>query len=141
MEKTMSPTEKREARFQTWSAAEGVQFESPEAKASYNAAVARFRDVVLLEKTPDRVPILALGTFMAPQLYGVTPYEAMYDTEKMLSAQLSFLRDYKPDYYTTPALIGCGKVFDTLDYKQYKLPGHGISETSVYQYVEAEYML
>jgi hypothetical protein len=141
MEKTMSPAEKREARFRTWSAAEGVQFESPEAKASYNAAVARFRDVVLMEKKPDRVPVLALGTFMQPQLYGVTPYEAMYDTEKMLAAQLSYLRDYKPDYFTTPALIGCGKVFDALDYKQYRLPGHGISKTSVYQYVEGEYML
>jgi len=139
--KTMTPAEKREARFQTWSAAEGVQFESPEAKASYNAAVARFRDVVLVEKTPDRVPVFPLGTFMVPQLYGVTPFEAMYDTEKMLGAQLSFLRDYKPDYYTTPALIGCGKVFDILDYKQYRLPGHGIAKTSVYQYVEGEYML
>jgi hypothetical protein len=141
MEKTMSPAEKREARFQTWSAAEGVQFESTEAKASYNAAVTRFRDVVLMEKTPDRVPVFPFGTFMQPQLYGVTPYEAMYDTEKMLSAQLSYLRDFKPDYYATPALIGCGKVFDILDYKQYKLPGHGISKTSVYQYVEGEYML
>jgi len=65
----------------------------------------------------------------------------MYDPDKMLAAQLSFLRDYKPDYYTTPALIGCGKVFDILDYKQYRLPGHGIAKTSVYQYVEGEYML
>jgi hypothetical protein len=139
MEKT--PAEKRDARFETWSAAEGVQFVSPEAKAAYTAAVARFRDVVLMEKRPDRVPVFPLGTFMVPQMYGVTPYEAMYDTDKMLAAQLSFLKDYKPDYYTTPALIGCGKVFDILDYKQYRLPGHGIAKTSVYQYVEDEYML
>ena len=141
MEKTMSPVEKREARFQRWSVAEGVRFESPEAKASYNAAVARFKDIVYMEKAPDRVPVLAFGTFMYPQLYGVTPYEAMYDPEKMLSAQLNFLRDYLPDYYVTPALIGYGKVFDILDYNQYRLPGHGISNTSVYHYVEAEYML
>ncbi len=139
MEKT--PAEKREARFATWSAAEGVQFANPEAKAAYTAAVARFRDVVLMEKKPDRVPVFPFGTFMAPHLYGVTPYEAMYDTDKMLAAQLSYLKDYKPDYYVTPALIGCGKVFDILDYKQYRLPGHGISEKSVYQYVEGEYML
>jgi uroporphyrinogen-III decarboxylase len=139
MEKT--PAEKREARFQTWSAAEGVQFESPEAKATYNAAVARFRGVVLMEKAPDRVPVLPFGIFMQPYLYGVTAYEAMYDPDKMLAAQLSFLRDYKPDYYVTPALIGYGKIFDILDYKQYKLPGHGISQKSAYQYVEGEYML
>jgi len=78
---------------------------------------------------------------MQPYLYGVTAYEAMYDPDKMLAAQLSFLRDYKPDYYVTPALIGYGKIFDILDYKQYKLPGHGISQKSAYQYVEGEYML
>jgi hypothetical protein len=141
MEKTMTPAEKREARFETWSAAGGVEFVSPEARAAYTAAVSRFKDVVLMEKKPDRVPVFPFGTFMVPQMYGVTPYEAMYDTDKMLAAQLSFLKDYKPDYYVTPALIGCGKVFDILDYKQYKLPGHGISRESAYQYVEGEYML
>ena len=141
MEKTMSAAEKRGGRFRTWSAAEGVQFEGPEAKAAYHEAVARFRDIVLMEKKPDRVPVFVMGTFLQPYLYGVTPYEAMYDTDKMLAAQLSFLKDYKPDYSGSPALIGYGKVFDILDYKQYKLPGHGISRTSVYQYVEGEYML
>ena len=140
MDRKLTPAEKREARFQTWNTAEGVQFESPEARAAYSAAVARFKDIVLKEKAPDRVPILPFGTFMQPQLYGVTPYEAMYDTEKMLSAHLSFLKDYKPDYYVTPVLLGSGKVFDILDYKQYRLPGRGISKESVWQYVEGEYM-
>jgi hypothetical protein len=137
----MSAAEKREARFETWMSAAGVQFQNPQAEANYRAAVTRFKDIVLMKKVPDRVPVLPFGIFMQPHLYGVTPYEAMYDTEKMLSAQLSFVKDYAPDYYVTPVLIGYGKIFDILDYKQYKLPGHGISEKSVYQYVESEYML
>lgn len=141
MEKSMTAKEKRELRFQTWSAPEGVQFESDEAKSAYQTRVAIFKDIVLMEKAPERVPILPFGIFMQPQLYGVSPYDAMYDTDRMLAAQLSFLKDYKPDYFVTPALMGYGKVFDILDYKQYKLPGHGISKNSGWQYVEGEYML
>ncbi len=72
MEKRLTPEEKREARFRSWSAAEGVKFESPEAGETYRKAVERFRDVALLEKLPDRVPVLALGTFFETGLHGVT---------------------------------------------------------------------
>jgi hypothetical protein len=137
----MSAVEKREARFATWVSAPGVQFQNPESEACYKAAIARFKDALLLAKTPDRVPIVLPGTFMPGHLYGVTPYEAMYDTDKLASAYKRFLLDYKPDYNVTPFLIGSGKIFDILDYKQYKWPGHGISEASGYQFVEGEYML
>lgn len=137
----MSPTEKRETRFGTWMSAAGVEFQSPEAESKYKAAVTRFKDIVEMKKLPDRVPVLPFGIFMQPNLYGVNPYEAMYDTGKMLAAQLSFVKDYDPDYYVTPVLMGYGKIFDILDYKQYKLPGHGISKESCWQYVEGEYML
>src|SRR5208283_2871561 len=136
----MTPAEKREARFKTWSSAEGIQFESPDAETAYKKAIERFRDVSLLEKIPDRVPVMALGTFMQTQLYGVTPYEAMYDVDKMLDAQMRFLKDYKPDYGGAPAMIGYGKIFEILDYKHYKWPGHNLPKDSGYQYVEGEYM-
>ncbi len=137
----MSAKEKREARYKTWLSAEGVKFQSPEAEASYKASVTRCKDAVQLEKTPDRVPVLLLATFMPLHLYDVTPGEAMYNPEKLVSTCKKYLLDYKPDYYITPALIGTGKVFEILDYKQYKWPRHGVSEKSVYQYVEEEYML
>ena len=137
----MSAKEKRESRFQTWLSAQGVQFKSPEAEASYKASVTRFKDALQLEKTPDRVPVLLVATFMPVHLYDLTPGEAMYNPEKLVSTCKKYLLDYKPDYYVTPALIGSGKVFEILDYKQYKWPGHGVSEKSVYQYVEGEYML
>jgi hypothetical protein len=137
----MSAKERRDARYKTWLSAQGVKFQSPEAEASYKASITRCKDVLELEKTPDRVPVLLLATFMPVHLYNVTPAEAMYNPEKLVSACKKYLVDYKPDYYITPALIGTGKVFEILDYKQYKWPGHGVSEKSVYQYVEQEYML
>jgi uroporphyrinogen-III decarboxylase len=136
----LSAAEKREARFKTWHSAEGVKFQSPEAETTYKKAVMRFKDAVLMEKAPDRVPIFPLGTFFQTQLYGVTPYEAMYDYGKLVSAHIKYLQDYKPDYYGSPAFVGSGKILEILGYKQYRWPGHGVSKESVYQYVEGEYM-
>ncbi len=137
----MSAEERREARFETWLSAEGVEFQSPEAEATYKEAIMRFKDAVLMEKVPDRVPIFMFGTFMQPDIYGITPYESMYDTKKLISAHRKFLVDFKPDYYLPPIFGGLGKVFEILDYKQYKWPGHGVSKESVYQTLEGEYML
>jgi hypothetical protein len=136
----MSAKEKREARFQTWLSAEGVKFQNPEAEATYKAAILRFKNAVLMEKVPDRVPIFPLGTFLQTSLYGVTPYEAMYDYGKLISAHKRFLQEYKPDYYGSPAFVGSGKILEILGYKQYKWPDHGVPKDSIYQFVEGEYM-
>jgi hypothetical protein len=137
----LSAEQKRQARFGKWLSAEGIRFENPQAETNYKAAIERFKNIALLEKVPDRVPVMAVGTFVQTQVYGVTPYEAMYDVDKMLSTHLRFLNEYKPDYGGSPALIGCGKIFEILGYKQYKWPGHNLSKNSGYQYVEGEYML
>ena len=136
----LTAEEKREARFERWLAAEGVQFQSAETEAAYKATITRFKDALLLEKTPDRVPVMIVATFMQAHLYGVTPHECMYDYEKLLSAHTRFLQDYKPDFFSTPAFVGSGKILDILDMKQYKWPGRGVSERSGYQCIEGEYM-
>ena len=135
----MSAKEKREVRFKSWFSPEGVEFQSPEAEASYKATIQRFKDVVQLKK-PDRVPILFYFTFMPCHLYGIKPGEGMTNPEKLVFASTQFLKDYKPDFYMSPALVGYSKIFEALDYRQYNWPGHGVSEDSVYQYVEGEYM-
>ncbi len=136
----MSPEEKREERFARLLSAPGVQFQSPAAEAAYKANVKRLKDVIQLKK-PDRVPVLILGTFMQPYLYKVTPYECMYEYDKLLFSYRNFLQDYQPDLYSSPAFIGSGKILEILDFKQYRWPGHGVSKDSGYQYVEGEYML
>lgn len=135
----MSKEEKREARFASWLAPEGVEFQSPEAEANYKARVNRFKDIIDL-KTPDRVPILTLCTFMPAHLYGVTPGEVMNNGEKAYFVYKKYVEEYQPDFYMSPALAGNSKVYEILDYKQYKWPGHGVTNDSVYQCLEAEYM-
>jgi len=80
----------------------------PEAENTYKKAVTRFKDTVLLEKTPDRVPIFLLHLFPS-LLYGVTPHECMYDYEKLLSASKRFLQDYKPIIMVPRLLSDPGK--------------------------------
>jgi len=136
----MSSYERQQARFETWLAGEGIPFESPEAEATYKASVTRFRDVVELKKPPDRVPIILNCTFMPASLYGVAPYDLMYDPKVLTDTFRRFLVDYRTDYYFTPLIIGSGQIFEILDTKQVKWPGHGVSKDSGYQYVEGEYM-
>jgi len=137
----MSADERRDARIAVWRAAEGVPFESPEAEAAYRAGVDRYCDAVAVTKEPDRVPLIANATFLAADLYGVSPHAFMYDTDVLTSTFDRFLTEYRPDYFFTPAIIGSGKVLEILDFQQYAWPGHGVSEESGYQYVEREYML
>ncbi|MBW1998573.1 MAG: uroporphyrinogen decarboxylase [Deltaproteobacteria bacterium] len=135
----MSSDEKREARFEAWLSPQGVEFESKEAEANYKATVKRFKDVVDLKK-PDRVPVLIPTTFMPAYLYDIKPAEIMNSGEKLVSVWMRFLEDYRPDFYMTPALVGHSKIFEILDYKQYRWPGHGVSESVGYQCIEDEYM-
>jgi hypothetical protein len=141
----MSAKEKRDARFADWASpklpdGKDLPFQSPEAKAEYKARVQRYKDVVELKK-PDRVPIMIMATFMPSYLTGMLPYDVMYDTEKLKSSFMKYMVDYKPDYYITPAFAGNGKIFEILDYKLLRWPGHGLPKDATgYQYVEGEYM-
>ncbi|MBN2401573.1 MAG: uroporphyrinogen decarboxylase [Spirochaetes bacterium] len=138
--KDMSPKEKREARFAEWISPEGVKFKSVQAERDYRERVQRFIDAVSLEKLPDRIPILISGTFLQTNLYGVDSRTALYDYEKLGEAHKKYLIDFQPDYCSSPAMAGAGIVYDTLDYRQYLWPGHGVSEKSGYQALEKEYM-
>ena len=141
----MSVQEKRDSRCAAWSSpkiptGEDLPFQSPEAEANYKARVQMFKDVVELKK-PERVPILVMATFMPAHLQGIKPYDCMYDTEVLKDMFINYMTDYQPDYYVTPAFMGNGKIFEILDYKILRWPGHGVPKEQGYQYVEGEYML
>jgi hypothetical protein len=136
----MSPNERQQSRFDRWLAADGIPFASADAQAKYKANVTRLRDVIELKKEPDRVPIILNSTFMPANLYGVDPYDLMYDPSVLMDTFRRFLVDYQPDYYFTPLIIGSGKVLEILDCKQVAWPGHGVPKNQGYQYIEGEYM-
>ncbi|MCS7280165.1 MAG: uroporphyrinogen decarboxylase [Desulfobacterota bacterium] len=137
---SMSWQEKLSERLKRWQRADNVKFKNEEAEEMYRASCQRFIDCLTMEKIPDRVPVLVRGTFLVASLYRLTPYEAMYDYEKIVDAHIKFHEEYKPDYALTPLSIGSGRVLEALDYKQYRWPGRGVSKEVGYQYVEAEYM-
>ena len=137
----LTPEEKREKRFKRWLETKDIKFASPEAEKAYKERATRLMNAILL-KEPDRVPVqLPVGNF--PIYYaGGTLQKVMYDYEELRRAWRKFLYDFDMDTYSGPGSIYPGKVLETIDFKMYKWPGHGLDPgVSSYQFVEDEYMM
>lgn len=136
----LSWEEKREERFKKW-LSPNIKFSSSEAERNYKARVNRFIKVIKLEE-PDRVPFfLPAGNF--PAYYaGSTLMKTMYDYKELRRAWDKFRQDFDSDIAMGSGLVWPGRVFDIIDYRLMKWPGHGLSpESRSYQYVEGEYMM
>ncbi|MDZ4132556.1 MAG: hypothetical protein U1E11_05400, partial [Dethiobacteria bacterium] len=120
---SLSPDEKYEIRFKIWMNPEGVEF-APGAEQAYKERTAMIRDAVELRK-PARVPICPIIGFFPAFHGGITAEEAMYDYGKLGGAMRKFHEDFPADCMTSAFLIGPGKLFEILDYRLYKWPGHG----------------
>ncbi len=136
----LSTDEKQEERFQRWLSPQGIEFASAEAEKSYKARVTRIKDAVQLKKTPDRVPIFPFVGFFPAIYAGITHQEAMYDYDKLSMAFKKYVLDFEPDAHLSSFTPGPGKLFEILDYKLYKWPGHGVSPNHSYQCLEGEYV-
>ncbi len=135
----LSPSEKLEARFREWMSPKHIPFASPEVERAYTERAQMFKDVVQLKK-PTRVPIYFHNGFYPVVYGGITPAEAMNDYAKLGAAVKKFNADFMPDSLPSSLYAGSARLFEILDYKQYRWPGHGVPDTSPYQCVEAEYM-
>ncbi len=138
--KELTWQEKREWRFKRWRAAEGVKFESAEAKKKHDARVDRIIKAIKLEELPDRVPIdIAAGSF--PAYYaGYDLKTVMYDAEKMRESFMKFARDFQTD--TMPmAMVSSARVLEYTQSYTMKWPGGGLpDDAALFQFVEKEYM-
>jgi uroporphyrinogen-III decarboxylase len=135
----LSPQEKYEARFKAWIEAEGVPFATPEAQKNYQQRTQMIKDVIELKK-PLRVPVCPIIGFYPFAYAGVSAKDAMYDYEKLGYALKKFHVDFQPDSMASSPIYGPGRIFELMDYKLYRWPGHGVPETTPYQCIEAEYM-
>ena len=107
----------------------------------YREREKRVLDAIALKK-PDRVPVMALFSFFPAKYSGVTVREIMYDPEKQWKAYWRTMTEFEPDMDQNPfALRYLGPLLETLDFRQLKWPGHGISDNFTYQFVEGEYMM
>jgi len=106
----------------------------------YNERLKRVQDTVALKK-PDRVPFVPFMSFFPANYCGISCEDYMYDLDKEYTTTKKTILDFEPDMYSNPfPLFGIGAIIETLDFKQMKWPGHGVSPTVTYQFVEGEYM-
>jgi hypothetical protein len=136
----MTPAEKRADRFAKWRDP-GVPFVSPKAEAGYKARIERLIAAIDLKKA-DRVPVSLTAGWWPAVWAGITPYEAMHDAAQGAQAWVDFTLEFKPDVMISPILMTTpADVFESLDYKLYHWPGHGVAKDVSYQYNEKEWML
>lgn len=113
---------------------------APTPQEQYKEREKRVLDAIALKK-PDRVPIMPQFSFFSAKYSGFTPEEVMYDPEKLWKAQWRTLTEFEPDMDNSPfGLRFLGPLLETLDFRQLKWPGHGLSSNVSYQFVEGEYM-
>jgi hypothetical protein len=96
-------------------------------------------DAIQLRK-PERVPVCPNIGFFPFHYAGVTCRDAMYDYEKLGMALKKFHADFLPDSLSGSPIYGSGKVFEHLDFKLYRWPGHGLPDNTSYQCMESDYM-
>ena len=136
----LSPAEKREKRFERWLSPPGATFKSPEAEEGYKVRVTRFINAIKL-KEPDRVPVILPAGFFPAYYASATLKTVMYDYDELRRAWLKFLHEFELDSLPTPGFVFPGKVLESIGYKLYQWPGHGLADdVAMYQYVEGEYM-
>ncbi len=99
----------------------------------YGERLKRVEDAIRL-KVPDRVPFFPHLGFFAARFGGLTSEEAFYHADKWLAANQKLIMALEPDMYSVAAFPG--PVFEALDCKQIRWPGHGGPANSSYQYVE-----
>ena len=134
----LTPDEKHKRRLQAWLSPPGVNFVSPEAEAGYKARVSRLINAISLRK-PDRVPVTPhLGEF-APAYCGYTEKDMWYDVDKAIEVATRCTLELDFDA-KTDASAPQGRVYEILDEKQRKWPGHGLADDAGVQFIEGEYM-
>src|SRR4030042_385314 len=135
----MTWQEKREERFKKWLSPLDVKWSSPKAAKTYKARATRMMKAIKME-VPDRVPVHITGGSMVAYNAGYTLKDVLYDPSKIMPAWSKWLKDYDQDSNDAPMFFSA-KVYEILDYKVNKWPGHGLPDSATLQnFVEKEYM-
>ena len=135
----LSPLERRKVRLDAWQNAP-VQFNSPEAEASYKERITRLRKAYDLDH-PDRIltDVGFAGEF-ALRRKGISGKDMVYNHEKLRQPLLDFHQEFQPD--TSVGMLPYpGRAMDTLGYKTYIWGGQKLPDSMVIQAVEGEYMM
>ena len=114
--------------------------QTPAAKAAYDARWQRIMDCVNL-KQPDRMPVSMFATFWLAKYGGITNRQLMYDYEKVEEIGERAIVEFEPDAHSPWCCNArSARSLDAIGFKQLQWPGHGVSDTQPYQYLDREYM-
>jgi len=136
MEKDIDKTQEQ---LKLWCSAPGIEFVSKEAEEAYKKRAKRIADAIQLKK-PDRVPIVPMWEYFYARYSNVSCYDVLYNTEIARSAARKTIIELEPDAYQAPLFFNLGPLYDSLDLKELRWPGHGIVLDKGHQFVEDEYM-
>ncbi len=109
------------------------------AEERYKERLKRVEEAISLN-VPDRVPFVPNTNFFPARLAKLDAQEAFYQADKWVGAMKQMILELEPDLYLVAASVYPGSALDTLDCKQIRWPGHGVSGFSAFQFVEGEYM-
>ncbi|MDA8442946.1 MAG: uroporphyrinogen decarboxylase [Peptococcaceae bacterium] len=105
----------------------------------YAERLGRYQATIALEST-DRMPVASGSNYFAEIYSGNTNQETIYDPEKWLQAEKTFIRDF-PEVDVLRDNRVWAPLYDAVALKTYRLPGRELLPTNQVQFVEAEYML
>ena len=136
----LTPEGKREERFRRWLTPPDIDFVSLQAKEAYQARLNRLANAYQL-KEPDRVPVEIPFGNLPLKWSSIKLHTAMYDYDELRRVWKKLIHDFEMDTYGGPGGVIPGRVYDLMDYKLYKWPGHGLpADASGFQFAEGEYM-
>jgi Uroporphyrinogen decarboxylase (URO-D) len=138
--KKLPVDQRQDAMLEMWASGEGIEFAGAEAKAAYQYRTAIIRDALQLKKTPDRVPVVPLTTFVPTSLAGISGKQAMNDAETLGKTSVEYMAKFDPDAAGATPMVMYAPGLEVLDYLLYKWPGHGVKDNLYYQFHEQEYM-
>jgi hypothetical protein len=105
----------------------------------YDERVKRTLDAAAL-RVPDRVPVFGPYQKYPYAFAGLSFKDAMNDYAKARAACHKFLDYFQPDLDFGPVFAYPAPAMETLGWKAFKWPGHGLGDNVMYQYVDGEYM-
>lgn len=112
--------------------------EQPPAE-QFEARIKRVQDAVAL-RVPDRVPVFGPYQKYPYTFAGIDMRTAMNDYAAARKACHAFQDHFQPDLDFGPVLAYPAAAMETLGYRAFRWPGHGLPDDAMYQYVEGEYM-
>ena len=108
-------------------------------QALYDERLARIKAAAACQQ-PDQIPVLGPFQKYPYQFGGITLKQAMNDYPAARAACHKFLDYFQPDADFGPIFAYPAPAMESIGWKAFKWPGHGLDDDAMYQYVDGEYM-